>query len=228
MVYVRKRKMPMRRRRKVPAKMGIKKKVALVRKANLGADVHYFSRYVRAVDTNTLTTALSEVSHTFIFRLSDVDNVTDFTNLFDNYRIIGVKLTFRLMTNPDSNNFLNSTVFTQGANFYPKLWWVRDDDDGNVLSVADIRERNGSKCRILFPNKFLSIYVKYPRVLDEIVDNAGGTTVAAAPKAMWIKTAGTNTQHFGLKVALDKMGLAGNTMTVGIDKEYIFAMKGSK
>ncbi|MEO5351358.1 MAG: hypothetical protein H7836_17210 [Magnetococcus sp. YQC-3] len=219
--------MRMRPRRKMP-KMGIKKKVALVKKANMKSDVHYHSRYVRAVDTTTLTTVASETSHTFTFRLSDVDNVTDYTNLFDNYRIIGVKLTFRLMTNPDSNNFLNSTVFTQGANFYPKLWYLKDYDDGNTLTVAQIRERAKAKCRILNPNRFVTIYVPYPRPLDEIVDNGGATTVIAANKPYWIKSDGVNTQHFGLKVALDKMGLAGNTMTIGIDRQYFFAFKNSR
>lgn len=225
---IRKRKVVIRRK-KVP-KMGIKKRVALVKKANLGADVHYFSRWVRAVDTTTLSTALTEVSHSYLFRLSDVDNVSDFTNLFDNYRIIGVKLTFRLMTNPDSSNFLNSTVFTQGANFYPKLWWSFDNDDGTSLSVAQIRERNNAKCRVLYPNKMLKIYVKYPRPADEIQGNTG-TAFVASSKGIWLRTINANevdTPHFGLKVALDKMGLAGNTMTVGVDREYFFAMKGSK
>lgn len=231
MAIARKRKMVMRKpKRKAPLKMGIKKKVALVKKANLGSDVHYFSRWVRAVDTTTLSTIASESSHSFVFRLSDVDNVSEYTNLFENYRIIGVSLTFRLMTNPDSNNFLNSTVFTQGANFYPKLWWTFDNDDGSPLTVAQIRERNASKCRILYPNKFVKVYVSYPRPVDEISGNTA-TTVVAAPKGLWMRTGTTNdvdTPHYGLKVALDKMGLAGNTMTVGIDKEYIFAFKGSK
>lgn len=226
----RKRRMPMRMRRKVPYKAGIKKKVAITRSANLTKDVHYFSRYVVAVDTTTLSTITSEIGAALTFRLSDIPNVSEYTNLFENFRIIGVKLTFRLMTNPDSSSFLNNSLVSQGSNYYPKLWWQRDYDDNVVLTVAQIRERASSKCAILKPDKFITIFIKYPKPLLEMAGNTS-TGALAAPKGLWLRTNSTNeidAPHLGLKVVMDKMGYAGNTFTIGIDKQYFFAFKNSK
>lgn len=229
MAYARKykRRLRMRPRRKVPYKMAAKKAVSTVRKMNIKDGIHYFSRYVIQVDTGTLSTITGSIGATLLARLSDVPNSSEYAALFEQYRIIGVQYTFRLMDNPDANNYINSTVFTNGANFYPKLWWIQDRDDSTVPTLISIRERGEAKCAILKPDRFIKVYVKYPNTLDEIQANLG-STLAQSMRRTWINTEVANVPHWGLKVVLDKMGYAGNTMTVGIDKRYFFAFKGTK
>lgn len=229
MAYVRKgkRRMRMRPRRKMPLKMVAKKKVETTRNMNITKGIHYFSRYVVAVDTTTLSTNLSSVGAVLLSRLNDVNNFAEYQALFEQYRIIGVQYTFRLMDNPDSTNYVNSTVFTQGSNFYPKLWWIIDRDDSAVPSLTSIRERGEAKCKVLKPDRFIKVFVKYPKPLAEIVDGVG-TAVAEQKNPVWINSGLPNVPHYGLKVVMDKMGYAGTTFTVGIDKRYFFAFKQTK
>lgn len=224
-----------KRARRNPRSMGTRRPMAMkntrmqqlhsARKLNLRSDIHYMSRYAPLVDTTTLTTATAAAGAFLSFTLNDVPNATDFTNLFENYRIIGVLLTFRLMDNPDSTNYISSTVFTQGSNFYPKLWTVVDRDDSTPPTLATIRERPYARCRILRPDRFIKVFVKYPR---PIIATASGVTYTNPPRESWFRTSEPTVSHFGLKVVLDKMGYAGTTFTVGIDRKYFFALKGSK
>lgn len=213
------------RRRRTPIKIRAQKKVQIARSVNLKSDIHYISRYAPMVDTSTLSTLTSSVGAALLFKLSDVPNSSDFVNLFDSYRLIGVQLTFRLMDNPDSGNYINSTTFTQGANFYPKLWTLIDRDDSTTPTVANIRERAHARCAVLRPDRFIKVFIKYPRPM---VPLPGGTAFMNAPKNCWLRTTDTPADHYCVKVVLDKMGYAGNTFTVGIDKKYFFAFKDTK
>lgn len=214
---------PRRNRKRAPARSRMYNKVKAARSANLKTDVHYLSRYAGAVDVSTISTLTSSWGGFLEFSLGQVPNSTDFSNLFDSYRLMGVLLTFRLMDNPDSTNYINSTTFTQGSNFYPKLWWCIDRDDSTTPTLASIRERSTAKCLVLRPDRFIKVLVKYPRPMIQAY--SGGYMQAPVS---WLRTNEPNTPHYGLKVVLDKMGYSGTTFTVGIDKKYFFTFKHSK
>lgn len=221
--YMRKRRVIRRPRMYVRPRNYRKKNLAIARKVNLRSDVHYLSRYAPLVDTSTLTTITSGIGAALKFRLSDVTNSTEMTNLFDLYKITGVLVTFRLMDNPDSTNYVNSTTFTQGMNFYPKLWYCIDKDDGTAPTGATIRERAGARCVILRPDRFVKVFVKFPKPLLQLQSGA----ITDLARGM-IRTDYPDVDHWGLKVFLDKMGYAGNTATVGIDKKYFFCLAQAK
>jgi len=213
-----------KKKRAAPKGITRKRKYQVAKSLNLKQDVHYLSRYAPLVDTSSLSTLTSSIGAQINFRLNDVSNPTDFTNLFEDYKIIGVKLTFRLMDNPDSSNYINQTVFTQGANFYPKLWWCVDKNDTTVPTVASIRERPYARYAVLRPDKFITVYVKYPKPV--IPMEASG--LMTPPVTGWMRCTESSVPHYGLKVVLDKMGYAGNTFTVGIDKKYYYSFRGSR
>lgn len=231
MAYARKFKRPVYKPRKRPMRMRMRRKgtVAVARSVGLKKDLHYMSRWVPAVDVSALSTNLASIGTYFNFSMTDVSNPTDFSNMFDNYKLIGVQLTFRLMNNPDADNIINDTVNASGANFYPKLWWVIDKDDIVPPTLLTIRERALAKCRVLRPDRFITIFIKNPKPQLTLT----GAAVTTAPNS-WLRTlntAGTlpdNTSHLGIKVVLDKMGYSGNVFTVGVDKKYFFAFKNSK
>jgi len=210
------------RRRYIRKKVAAVRKVRAARQLNFKSDIHYISRYAPLVDVTTLTTVASSVGACIQFSLADVPNYTELSNLFDSYRLIGVQLTFRLMDNPDSSNYINSTVFTQGANFYPKLWTCIDRDDNTVPTIATIRERAHAYCKVLRPDRFIKVFVKMPAPPTQVYGGYGQGMIK------WLRTTEPNVGHYGLKVVLDKMGYAGNTFTVGIDKKYFFAFKNTK
>lgn len=216
-----------RPRRRVPMFRKRYKRAAplkIARKVGLKKDVHFISRYSPSVDTSTLSTITSSIGAALLFKLTDVPNSSDFTNLFDSYRIIGVKLTFRLMDNPDSSNYINFVLSTQGANFYPKLWYMIDRDDSTTPTVATIRERANARCKVLRPDRFITVFIKYPKPLVPVATS--GAVMSSSTG--WLRTSDTPADHYCVKVVLDKMGYAGNTFTVGIDKKYYFEFKDSK
>lgn len=221
MVYkrraIRPRKKVVRIRRKKPSVLASAKKI------NLKRDLHYISRHAPGVDITSLSNTGATVATNLTFKLSDVTNSTEFSDLFDNYMLVGITLTFRLMQNPDANNQINSTLFSNAANFYPKLWWVIDKDDGSVPTLTTIRERSMAKCRILKPNAFVTVHIKMPKPLLTLQSSA----ITVAP-TQWLRTTEPTVEHYGIKLLLDKMGYSGTLFTVGIDKKYFFAFKNSK
>lgn len=59
-------------------------------------------KFVRSVPTQVITqsASLTNPNGTIVFKLSDCPSVTDFTNLFDKFRITHVKITWRLQDAP--------------------------------------------------------------------------------------------------------------------------------
>jgi len=223
-----KRRMAPRRRRRMPLKMMAKKKIQIARNLGFKSDLHYISRYAPSVDTTTLTTTTTFVGAAIAFALTDINNPTEFSNLFDKFKLIGVQCTFRLMDNPDSTYYVNNVAFSQGSNFYPKLWWVIDRDDTGTPSLTTIRERGAARCAILRPDRVITVFVKNPRPL---LSTSSGIGTLPSPNS-FLRTiesgVPTSASHLGLKVVLDKMGYSGHTFTVGIDKKYFFAFKDSR
>lgn len=197
----------------------------IAKKVNLMKDLHYHHRYTALTDITTLSTITSAIGAGLTFNAVNLPNWSEFSNLYDQYKIVGVEVRFRLMTNPDSSTFLNDITFSQGANFFPKLWWSIDKDDNSTPTVATIRERGSAKCAVLKPSQDIKVYIAYPRVQLGFT----GQYYVSSVDGMWLRCQDVNgATHFGLKVVLDKMGYAGNTFTVGIDYKYVMCFKNSK
>jgi hypothetical protein len=158
------------------------------------------------------------------FQLADIINVAEFTTLFDRYRITGVQLTFMLVTNPDAGNPLNVNVGGNNSNFYPKLWWVRDYDDGNAITLSQMRERETCKHKILRPNSEIKIFLK-PAALLQTYRTA--LTTGYAPKwKQWIDLGQTDVPHYGFKFVVDMDGNVPNgTFYIRMEKKYYFQCK---
>lgn len=122
------------------------------------------------------------------FSLQNLQTVSDFTNLYDQYKITGVKLTFI----PTSSE---ATVNSSG--YLPTMYWATDNDDSSPPSETEIRQKNNVKMRRL--NNPMSVYVKYPKcVIDTQL--TGGTNLALMTKTGWINCTNTQVQHNGLKL----------------------------
>lgn len=184
---------------------------------------HKFSRYTPQVSYSVPALA-TELDVGFHFTLDEIINVNEFTVLFDRYKIDYVVCKFQLITNPDAA-YLPNSVIANSNNFYPKLWWYVDPDDANPLTLAQIKERQNVKCRVMRPNQVISVRVK-PAVLLQTYRTA--LTTGYAPKYNTFIDCGTvDVPHYALKFVLDTNGVAAAAigMAMRIEKRYFFTMK---
>lgn len=146
-------------------------------------------------------------------RFNTVLNSSEFTTLYDQYRIDRVKFTFYLRLDPAAQVAANST--------YPKLYWARDLDDDTAPTVLNtLRERANCKTRVLTPTRPVVIWVK-PNIVTELYRTAGST--GYSPKfAQWIDMASSDLLHFGLKYAID---LLPTGCFVDLEQEFHFSCK---
>lgn len=176
-------------------------------------------------DSSTITlgaTSVDTVGYQFgaamQFRLENVQSSTDFTALYDQYRIKGVKISIVP---------LSDSATTQSSGFLPSLYWARDNDDGGVAPAteADLRQRQDCKTmRLTGPR---SIYISNPKCTTDVeVQGAGVTLASKIENAGWIDCSDTNVMHNGLKMWFKNVDLrsAPSGVTPGVITAFRFEL----
>lgn len=204
---------PKRTTKKRQYKRRYKRKNKIYKRPSL---IHTFSRkYSGAIETISVSTADVYKGVGMSFKLSNVPNATDFTNLFDLYKINWVKLT---LTFAGGVNWVQDTYY---SNFPPQLLYCYDIDDVNppassITGWNEMQEVQASKM-ITVGHKGKSIYTFkiYPKTLTEIYNN-GITTAYKSEKAGWVDCANDGVNYFGFKYILRvmKQVASGNTLTM--------------
>ena len=214
MPYVRKnrkyRKRAPKPYRKVLRSKKVQKKATII--TNVKRNLYFFKRkQAPGRQINLSTDPSGQIS----FTLNQVPGSSDFTALFDQYQIAGVKVDFRLILDPSSAGVFNST--------YPNLYVRRDYDNTAIETIQEIAQDNRSKRYILQPNRIRSIYIK-PALQNEYFNTATGLTDKSPVWNRWMDCSNSGMSYLGLKWAVDTMGITmpnGNTMTI----EYTFYLK---
>jgi len=213
------------------AKKSVKsgKKYPLVRSLN-DKTMYRYSRYNTAAETLTVTGSYLAYSPTF--SLESVRGYTDFTSLYDCYKIYGVQIKVQLITNPNSTWATDSAAAPNNAqqqvsNWYPKLWYVYDNDDNSDMTLATVRERQGAKYKILKPNREVKFFVK-PSALVQTYKTA--LTTGYAPKRLWLDVySASSVPHYGMKFIVDTLGLDPNDtypFKILVETKYYLHFKG--
>lgn len=167
--------------------------------------------------SDTLNTR--QVGASMLFKLDSVQDSNDFANLFDRYKIIGVKLKFLYQCN------LANSDSTTGTNALPLLSYTFDADDATQpTQLEDVQKKQYCHQRILNGNGMFSIYLK-PRILKEVYNSAISTGYNSA-KAAWLDTNSAAIPHYGLKMWLNNWN-PGNTKfhQLTIYPTYYLALK---
>jgi len=142
------------------------------------------------------------------FTLSALPNYTEFTALFDSYRITRIDGNFVFDAN--SGNVLATA--THLLSFLPNLLLVNDYDDAVALgAVTDYEQYETFKVRRL------DRPVKVSFVPMLAVGAYGGAvfTNYARAKGVWLDAASPGVEHYGLKFAVD------SAMEGGAGTQYI-------
>lgn len=176
-----------------------------------GQRLYLFKRFVRL---NEITVDNINASYGAInFSLNDVPNYTEFTALYDMYKINCVKITFLpQMTQSVSigsvnNPIANARVFTA----------IDYNDGGQPTSIDELREYQSAKyTTVLRPHKRV---IFKPKILDT-------SSYSLSP---WMSTAAPTTNYYGLKYAIEPMASSTTTsMAFQVECKYYMSFKNVK
>lgn len=148
----------------------------------------------------------SQVGLAQTFQLTSIPDYTDFTQLFDRYKITGVKLQFLYQSNvsiESRTDYPNQSIPT--ASVLPLLTSAYDFDDSNVPVVySQVQNKSYAKKRILNGNREWSMYIKPRQTLA--VQSAGGIALTS-DRPHWIDSNSASVTHYGMKYWLDCLPL---------------------
>lgn len=132
------------------------------------------------------------------FRLNQLPNYSEFTALFDQYKINGVKLTWMLSAN--TVNMPNVSPGNTTASL-PILYTAIDRDDGTPYATFDEMNQNDT-CKLRRMDRVVTRYVK-PYVAVPVYSAGAFNGYAAPTKNPWIDAASPATEYYGIKWAID-------------------------
>lgn len=153
----------------------------------------------------TVAGTADEVRGSFVFKLSDVRNYTSYKALYDDYRIVWVKVIFSpLVTSIEAVATPNAVVRAQP--FYTVIDY---NDNTSSETVAELSAYGNCKIHPMFGRPFY-VFLR-PKVLEMLYLGPASTAYQAKPGG-WISTDNDGVPHYGVKYASNgcNFGAAGS------------------
>lgn len=178
-----------------------RKPLRMVKQPNFKGVYHFKRTYDKTV---ALSNNLGDQAYGYAFSFSELPNFSEFTSLFDSYRINKVVIRFR----PLPVAGFGSTPVAITDNSQAIAYIDYDDNNTAGLTIASVKQHqnirfldtvssNGS-----IPKK--NVIVLRPRCLQNVNDS-GGTSYPMAyrnGKNPWMDMAYTAVSHFGVKLVI--------------------------
>lgn len=170
------------------------------------------------VTVDTSIAGATYLSKAYVFKLDDLPNYTEFTTLFDSYRINKVVLYFSFTGN---TNGMYDTYF---RNMLPEMLYCIDDDD-DTAPTADTsgweQLQQYSRSRFIqIGNRGKSTYtiVIYPSILG-MAYNTSITTAYMPIRRRFIDCDNEKVPHYGLKwmVRIPRITIGGNECKLAVN-----------
>lgn len=151
--------------------------------------------------TNAAIAVPGYYAFSIAFCLADLPDYAEFTALYDQYRIDGVKVKI-LPVNTSSDNPTSSTYMNGGF-----IHTAIDYDDYNLVALSEagineIRCKPSYKVRNITNNKGINIFLR-PRIATPVYGAGAFTQYAQAPRKMFLDCGSPSTQHYGIKGLLE-------------------------
>lgn len=163
--------------------------------AGVNQQTHRFKRQFLALAVTGNAAFTPAYLNAFSVNLGLLPGVSDFANLYDEYRIDFVKHKVFLSTPPEAAPLSSS-------NSFPIAYWAIDkDDDTPPASLDEIRQHGNVQTAMLTNERPIIITYK-PSCLVQAYRTAVSTGYSAK-QGQWIDMAGTNVPHYGLKFGLN-------------------------
>lgn len=172
----RSRKMYRRKYKRVPRSLGNPKQA-----------VFYYTRFV---DLGGITsTSTSTIYGASSFNLTQVPGYTDFTNLYDFYKLKAVKISFI----PWGNIFNGDS----GTEYFLRMYTVIDYNDVTIpSSISELQQYKS--CKWSPNNKIHKRYFKPKTIIDSYNELA-----LTLDKQPWVPTSNTGNSYYGIKWAIE-------------------------
>lgn len=132
------------------------------------------------------------------FRLQDTLNFSEFQNLYDRYKIVGVKLKFmyQYATAQDQQNWNTGSPPVVPL---PIIDYAYDADDSKIpTSRTEVQQKGYCKTRILTANSPWKTYYT-PRVDKSVFASSLTNPAYTSEKACWIDCQNADVEHYGFK-----------------------------
>lgn len=173
-----------------------------------GQQLYLFKRFADFGEF-TISNSVNTFS-AYNFSLNDVPNSTEFTSLYDMYKINAIKIEFL----PQQTQSI-SIGSVNNPNASSRFFSVIDYNDGSApTSIDELRQYQTCKYTpILQPHKRI---IYKPKILD-----TNGFSISP-----WMSTASPSANYFGLKVAVEPMDSTSTTsMMYTVEVTYYLSFK---
>lgn len=159
------------------------------RRVRAARRVHYIKRTFSSAMFVSSTTAATLGAYSF--QLSDLPNYTEFTQLFDEYKICAVKVKFMPLQSE------TNTGTTTNYQMMPFFTVIDPDDTTAPADLNTLFQYESLKAH--FPLRPFSRYIK-PRM--SVGAYSGAFSSYANVKPGWVDASSPSVQHYGLKIGL--------------------------
>jgi len=165
--------------------------------------VHFVKRHAGLAALTISNTAFTLTAYQF--NLNQIPLTSNFTNLYDQYRICGIKVTFYP---PVTQVSTITTINTPTA--AARMFSAIDlNDNTPPASTDEIREYENCKINPITEKHVR--YIPFPKFINSSGQNVND----------WISSSNPGTAHYGLKVAVEPMGST-STLSMNYNVEACF------
>lgn len=188
-------------------------------------NIHSFKRSVRLIDGGSTSGATGTYFRAFVFQLADLPAYTEFTALYDYYKIRAV--TINIIWRSSNLSMIETSNNTARIGM-PVMYYLVDRDDASTPTDTDqLREYSRAK-RFEFDTgkRTCRIFIKCNTIQQ------GAETSGTAGKQLifnkWSDCASPTIYHYGLKVGIYVPFLAGQAPTVNyfdVEATYYLSFK---
>jgi len=180
--------------------------------------IYPFKRFVSAKVNLLGNDAIPGTNGGCSFILDDVNNKTEFTALFDQYKIAGVA--YRWVINKDP---MYSTTGTAATRLYPRICWVHDYDDVTSVALTELYQYPRMK-EFYFSESRQATRWYFIKPAKALVGYETGVNSFYAPdRKHWVDMASTAVPHFGIKYGTEGQF---NGINITLQCRYYLMMKG--
>lgn len=174
-----------------------------------GQKLYLFKRFTGSFATLTIQ-SITDTFAGYNFSLEDVPNYTEFTALYDMYKINAVKITF--LPQMTQNVSLGSVNNPQAST---RFFSVIDYNDSSApTSIDELRQYQSCKMTPILRKH--TRFIMKPKILDS----------SNSSRSPWISTSSPSTNYFGLKVAVENMSSSTTTfMDYTIEAKFYLSFK---
>lgn len=152
----------------------------------------------------TGSSSIYDVPFSMKFRLDQLINSADLTNIADRYKINSVKVKVHV-------NNANMSFAGNSAGGQPWIEYIQDHDDATLPTASFMREKMGVRNKYFSGARYAVTMGVVPRVADEVYSNGITTAYAVNRPRQWINCAYPGVEHYGLKGILHNVPLIGTT-----------------